>query len=278
MSSRRGAFLKSLSGQQLKETPKLSPAHHAEAESNLSPSVTRDAQKAAVRHGLRIDANVPFEYVPEVDVIKGELYGHVHFLRVGNADSSRDDQGGALGPRHSLWKDGKVLHHAWALLVKHPHGQQRHAGAVVLEGQVEAVLRQRAEAPHFRVDLHQASAEVHLREAFVRRDGVHLEVRRLHPEGGAFGGDDGVGLVVVEVEGLFARAGDFGDGAAVAHRESDLHVDALRSTPVDEGGEQPVVLTGVEDVAHLVGPDGVEVFIIATHLLPLQKEKERADG
>lgn len=203
-----------------------------------------------------------------------KLYGHVDFLGVGDADSTSYDQRGALSPRHCFWKDGKILHHAGALFVEDPHRQQRHAGTVVLKGQVEAILGQRAEAPHLRVDLHQASAEVHLREAVIRRDGVHFQIRSLHPEGGALGGDHGVRLVVVEVKGLLARAGHVGDGAAVAHGESDLHVDALCPAPIDKGGEEPVVLTGLEDVAHLVRPDGVEVFIVAAHLLPLQTETE----
>lgn len=206
-----------------------------------------------------------------------KLYGDVDLLWVGDADSSGNDQGGALSPRHCFWEDGKILHHTGALFVEDPDREQRHAGAVVLKSQVEAVLGQWAEAPHLRVDLHQASVEVHLGEALIRRDGVHFEIRGLHPEGGAFGGDYGVRLVVVEVEGLLARAGHVGDGAAVAHGESDLHVDALRPAPIDEGGEEPVVLTGLEDVTHLVRPDGVEVFVVAAHLLPLWMEETRKD-
>lgn len=206
-----------------------------------------------------------------------QLYGDIHLLRVGNADSSRNNQRGALCPRHGLWKDCKVLDHTRALLVKHPDRQQRHAGAVVLERQVEAVFGQRAEASHLSVDLHQAPAKVHLREALIRSDGVHFEVRGLHPEGRAFSGDDGVSFIVIEIERLLARAGNVGDGAAVAHGESNLHIDALRSAPINEGGEEPVVLAGLEDITHLVGPDCVEVFIVAAHLLPLQQEKEREE-
>lgn len=204
-----------------------------------------------------------------------ELYRDVHLLRVRDADPPGNDQRGALSSRHRLWKDRKVLHHARTLLIKDPHRQQRHTSAVVLKGQVEAVLRQRAEAPHLRVDLHQASSEVHLREALVSSDGVHLEVRGFHPESRAFGRNNSVGFVIIEIKRLLAGARDVGDGAAITHGESNLHIDALRSAPIDEGGEEPVVLTGLEDITHLVGPDGVEVFIIAAHLLPLRKKRRR---
>lgn len=40
----------------------------------------------------------------------------------------------------------------------------------------------------------------------------------------------------------------------------------------DESGEQPVVLVGFEDVAHLVCSDGVQVLIVATNFLPLEKK------
>lgn len=207
-----------------------------------------------------------------------ELYWDVNFLWIGNADPSGNDQGGAFSSCHGLRKDCKVLDHTWALLIKDPDWQQRHAGTIVLKGQVEAIFRQWTKAPHLCVDLHQASSKVHLWEAFISSYGVHLEVRGLHPESGAFGGNNSISFIVVEIERLLAGARDVGDGAAVTHSESNLHVDALCSTPINEGGEEPVVLTGLKDITHLVGPDGVEVFIIATHFLPLQKEKEREEG
>jgi hypothetical protein len=45
--------------------------------------------------------------------------------------------------------------------------------------------------------------------------------------------------------------------------------------PIDEGGEQPVVLVGFKDIAHLVGADGVQVFIIATDFFPLYQAGHR---
>lgn len=78
-----------------------------------------------------------------------------------------------------------------------------------------------------------------------------------------------VGLQVVQVERLFAGAQNAGNGRAVAHGEADLHVDALRCPPVYVRGQQPVVLAGLEHVAHLVRPDGVEVLVITADLLPL---------
>lgn len=102
--------------------------------------------------------------------------------------------------------------------------------------------------------------------------GVHyLQKRRIGPVLHPFDAlrHSPVSLQVVEVERLFAGAQHAGDGGAVAHGEADLHVDAQRSSPVDVSGEQPVVLTGLEHVAHLVCPDGVEVLVVAAHLLPL---------
>lgn len=91
-----------------------------------------------------------------------------------------------------------------------------------------------------------------------------------------------VRLQVVEVKSLFARAQHVGDGRAVADGEADLHVDALCRPPVDVGGEQPVVLAGLKDIAHLVRADGVEVLVVPAHLLPLGGERvekrERGEG
>lgn len=78
-----------------------------------------------------------------------------------------------------------------------------------------------------------------------------------------------VGLQVVQVERLFAGAQNAGNGRAVADCEADLHVDALCCSPVYVSGQQPVVLAGLEHVAHLVRSDGVEVLVITAHLLPL---------
>lgn len=74
-----------------------------------------------------------------------------------------------------LWEKGKVLHHTGTLLEEDADGQEGHAGSQVLEGQVEATAPgQRAKAAHLGVHLHQPPPEVHLREALVRRNGVHL--------------------------------------------------------------------------------------------------------
>lgn len=87
-----------------------------------------------------------------------------------------------------------------------------------------------------------------------------------------------VGLQVVQVERLFAGAQDAGDGGTVAYSEADLHIDALCCPPVNVSGEEPVVLAGLKHVAYLVCPDGVEVLIIATHLLPLGSVCEEGAG
>jgi len=81
-----------------------------------------------------------------------------------------------------------------------------------------------------------------------------------------------VRLQVVQVECLLARSQDARDGGTVAHSETDLHIDALCCSPVHIRGEQPVVLAGLEHVAHLVCTDGVEVLVVAADLLPLWME------
>lgn len=198
-----------------------------------------------------------------------ELYRDIYFLWVCDAGPSSNDQGSAFSPCHGLWKDCKVLNHTWTLLIKYPDWQKRHTGPIVLKGKVEAIFRQRTKASHLCVNFHQASAKVHLWEAFISSNGVHFEVGGLHPEDCAFSGNDSIVFIIVEIKRLLAGTGDIWDGAAVAHGESYLHIDALCSAAINEGCEEPVVLTWFEDIAHLVRPDGVEVFVIATHLLPL---------
>lgn len=90
--------------------------------------------------------------------------------------------------------------------------------------------------------------------------------------------DGAVGLQVVQVERLLAGAQNAGNGRAVAHCEADLHVDALRRPPVYVSGQQPVVLAGLEHVAHLVRPDGVEVLVVTAHLLPLGRAEQGCRG
>lgn len=197
--------------------------------------------------------------------------GHVHLLGIGDAGAPCCHQRGALCTCHRLREDGKVLHHAGALLEEDPDRQQRHASSVVLESQVKTIAGQGPETSHFRVHLHQPAPKVHLGEALVSSNGVHFEVGCLCPEGRLLGGNDRVCLVVVEVEGLLAGAGHVGEAAAVAHGEAHLGVDAVSPAPVDERGEQPVVLVGLEHVAHLVRTDGVEVLVVATDFFPLQK-------
>ncbi len=89
----------------------------------------------------------------------------------------------------------------------------------------------------------------------------------LHPFDAFWHGS--VSLQVVQVECLFAGAQDTGDGRAVAYGEADLHIDALCRPSVNVSCEEPVVLAGLKHVTHLVRPDGVEILVIAAHLLPL---------
>lgn len=52
-------------------------------------------------------------------------------------------------------------------------------------------------------------------------------------------------------------------------------MDTLSTTAADVFGAYPVVLTAIEDIAHLVCSDGVHVFIIATNLFPLGDRIEK---
>lgn len=200
---------------------------------------------------------------------------HIDFLSVGYTGPSSCHQRSALGSRQRLWEDGSIPDNAGTLSEKYPHGDERHAGSVVLKRQVEAVAGHRAEATHLRVDLHHPATQVYLREALVGCNGVHFDPGVLHPWRVNFGGRVRVRLEKVEVEGLLARAWYIRDAAAVSHRELDLDMDALGSSPPDVLGAHPVVLIGIEDVAHLVGADGVHVLIIATHLLPLEIQRRQ---
>lgn len=161
------------------------------------------------------------------------------------------------------------MHNARTLFEEDTDRKERHTGSIILESKIKTIPRKRPKAPDFCVDLHQPSPEVHLGEALICSNGVHFEVRGFGPEGRLLGGNDRVSLIVVQVEGLLAGAWNVGEAAAVPHSEAHLRVDAMGPPPVDEGGEQPVVLVGLEDIAHLVGSDGVQVFIIATDFFPL---------
>lgn len=67
-----------------------------------------------------------------------------------------------------------------------------------------------------------------------------------------------------------AGAGDAWQAVAVSQSKLDFNVNPLSPGPRDPVCPQPVVLTGFEDVTHLVGPDGDVLLIHDAHLLPLR--------
>ena len=69
---------------------------------------------------------------------------------------------------------------------------------------------------------------------------------------------------------LFAGPRDAGQAVAVPQGELDLDVDALRSFSADVSRPQPVVLVGLHDVTHLVGPHRGVPLIHDADLLPLR--------
>lgn len=169
---------------------------------------------------------------------------------------------------HRVRKIRQVLHGAEALLVINPHGDQGHAGTHVLEAQVEASLAQMPNLPQLRVQLHLPLAQVPLREALISSDGVNLGVLALTDAVAQIG----VGLSIVEVEGLLAGACHTRDAVAVPQGELELDEDPLAVTPGDPTRLQPVVLVGLHNVAHLVGADGFVLLVHAADFLPLWKE------
>lgn len=52
-------------------------------------------------------------------------------------------------------------------------------------------------------------------------------------------------------------------------------MDALCTTPADVLCPHPVVLVAIKNIADLVRPDGVHVFIVTAHLLPLLAKKQK---
>lgn len=79
---------------------------------------------------------------------------------------------------------------------------------------------------------------------------------------------------------LFAGARNTRQTVTVPQSELDLDVDALCSFSTDVARPQPVVLVGLHDVAHLVGPHRGVPLIHHTDLLPLrmrgEERKEKA--
>lgn len=217
----------------------------------------------------RLTGAAPDGHHPLPVPVAVEFNGHIHFLCIGDARAPSNDQRCALCPSHSLWEHCKILHNAGTLFEEDTDRKERHTGSIILESEVKTIPCKRPKAPDFCVDLHQSSPKVHLREALICCNSVHFEVGGLGPEGRLLGGNDRVSLVVVQVEGLLAGAWDVGEAAAVPHSEAHLRVDAMGPPPIDEGGEQPVVLIGLEDITHLVGADGVQIFIVATDFFPL---------
>lgn len=121
---------------------------------NISLRFLTSANIAIVRFKSSFTCAAANRNHPLSITIAVEFYWDIHFLWVGDAISSCNDKWGTLRPCHGLWKDCKVLDHAWAFFVKHPYRQKRHAGSVVLKSKVEAILGQWTKASYFCIDLH----------------------------------------------------------------------------------------------------------------------------
>lgn len=95
---------------------------------------------------------------------------------------------------------GKGTSEGRALPVEDAYGQQRHAGALAVEGQVEPRPLQRPQTQQLDVGAPLAAAP----QQVVGRDRGDFGVRVLHPGRVSGRGLVTVGLVVIEVEGFFA--------------------------------------------------------------------------
>lgn len=104
---------------------------------------------------------------------------------------------------------------------------------------------------------------------------TNLDVGVLHPRRVAGRGHVGVGLVVEEVEGLFAAA-VVGAGRTLHHGEAQLHVHLRRSLSLDEAAAQPVAGGAAGLTAEdLVDPHAVALLVQTAHFVPLGSERRR---
>lgn len=132
------------------------------------------------------------------------------------------------GVCHRLRERHQALHRGGAGLVVHSGGEQRHARAHVLEGQVEAPPGQRPHGPGLHVDLQDAAVR-----DLVGGDGGHLAELAL----AEVGADVGVRFRDVKVEGFLAGHRGAVERVAVPHDKVELHRHAGDpGPPLDERG------------------------------------------
>ena len=174
-----------------------------------------------------------------------------------------------------------------ALPVEDAHGEQRHAGPLALEGQVQPRLPQLLQAQPFDVGALVVAAQV------VGRHRGHFDVGVLHPGRVRGRGFVPLRLVVVQVEGLSAVA--LVESGTVHHAEPaetvrqgsagarpprprspsspDLHVERRRRAPRDPSRPQPIGGRAVRR-ADLVRPNAVGLVVQAADLVPLRTDGE----
>lgn len=107
-----------------------------------------------------------------------------------------------------------------------------------------------------------------LKAKLIRTD---LYIGVLPPWRAACCGRVSIGFIVEQIEGLLTGTRDIRDTATVSHGELELDIDAEDTSPWDEVCPQPVVLIGLQDVTHLVRPDGAQVVVVSTYFLPLRR-------
>lgn len=232
---------------------------------------------SSILHGLvpRLAHAAPNGNHPFSVTVAVQFNGYVHLFCIRDTNATCSNKGGALCPGESFLKQCPVGDDAWTLPVEDADSYERHATTVVLKGQVESITGHRAKAPDLSVDLHHPSSQVHLGEALICCNSVYLDPGVFHPGRRSSGGSVRIRLIVKEIECLFAWAGYVRDATAIPDWELHLHVDPLCTTAPDVLGPHPVVLIVVKHIADLVRPDGVHVFIVTAHLLPLLENKKK---
>ena len=92
----------------------------------------------------------------------------VHFrllslLRLVHARPSDLHQGGCVGPGNGVGKSCQVADGEWAGFIENSDGNQSDAGANILKRQIEALPGRDLYVSHFRVQFHDAVADIHLK-------------------------------------------------------------------------------------------------------------------
>ncbi len=219
------------------------------------------------RHALAASARVVPRPVRLAQVGRAVLDGSVR-----HAAALLLHDGRELGPGRRVREDGERHGDGLAQHVVDADGQQRRARPLVVEREVDAASRD-GHAAHLNVN----NRVVDVLERAVGRHHVGVVVRVRVPRRHHGVGEVGLGLVVVEFEGLAALVQVLGVRVQLtrAHREAHLHVQPVRVAARDVRRPNPIVHVVQVDVTHGVDPHRLpRVLLRQTPLPPLQREND----